>query len=505
MTRVTPRHPPVDGFVLPAGARRCVHMTKPRALALVLVAGALGALGALGACAPAAGDLTMGALLVDQPATVRQAIHEQCPAGGTTFGIDVSKYQGTIDWPGVAAAGVKFAFIRASDGTGFVDEYFDANWAGAAANGIRRGAYQFVRSNEDPIAQADLLLNMMGALAPGDLPPVMDMESTDGVDNATRVNEIRDWLAHVDAATGVTSIIYTGGYFWQDNVGTDEFNNHPLWHAGYTGGTCPSTIADQWPGWAVWQYTSTGAVGGISGDMDLDTFNGDERALTDFAVGVAVCGDGICSGGEDGASCAADCPVCEALPAAGGVVTEAGPCFLAGGPSQFLRHATDAGEGGGLIWTHTTSDAAEANFGTWAVRLSEAGHYKLEAYTDAAYAQSVQSVYLVHHAGADDVFTVDQTAVDGWNVIAADLEFDAQGERVHLGDNTGEAGATNTQQVYDAIRLTRIDVAEGEGEGDAAPQQQVVIQAPPAGCASSSASPAAALVVLLALLRRRRR
>lgn len=406
----------------------------------------------------------MGSLAPDlaNPA-VQQAIHEVCPDGATTYGIDVSYYQGDIDWQAVRDDGVRFAFIRVSDGTGFLDPKFQQNWEGARAAGILRGVYQFFRSDDDPVAQADLLLSHMGALEPDDLPPVADVESTDGVSAAARIDKLRTWLEHVEAGSGAKPIIYTGGYFWQDNVGTDEFNDHLLWHAGYTGGTCPSTVANQWADWAFWQFSSTGSVAGIAGNVDENRFNGSFEQLLEITVGEPVCGDGRCSAGEGGGACTQDCPICEPLPPEGGVVSEDGPCFTAGGPQQYLRSVGDAGEGGGLIWTHTTDSAQEANFAEWQILVGEQGRYRIEAYTDAAYAQSTQSLYVV---GAQS-FTVDQTAVDGWNVVADDVTVDLSGLIVHVGDNTGEPGAANVQQVYDALRLVRIDepiIGEGEGE-----------------------------------------
>src|ERR1043166_9121841 len=84
-----------------------------------------------------------------------QALTSKCAAGSTVKGIDVSYYQGSINWGAVKNDGVKYAFIRVSDGTGYRDSKFDANWSGAKSHGVLRGAYQFFRSNQDPIAQAD--------------------------------------------------------------------------------------------------------------------------------------------------------------------------------------------------------------------------------------------------------------------------------------------------------------------------------------------------------------
>jgi GH25 family lysozyme M1 (1,4-beta-N-acetylmuramidase) len=419
------------------------------------------------------------------PSATTQAVQRVCGSGPTVFGIDVSYYQGDIDWNAVADDGVQFAIIRASDGTGFRDPKFAANWAGAKAAGIVRGVYQFFRSDDDPVDQANLMLEMMGELEPGDLPPTMDMESTDGVDNATRIARMHQWFDVVDAAVGAPALIYTGGYFWDDNVGTDEFNDHPLWHAGYTGGSCPTSVSNAWSTWTFWQYSSApsngdgwrtvdGIAGGASatnGSLDQNRFNGTFDELLAMTVGEAVCGDGRCSPDEHHDSCASDCPICEPLPPDGGIVSEDGLCFTGGGAQQYLRRVTDAGEGGGLIWTHTTDDADEANYGEWDLAFVEGGRYRLEAFTAAAYAQSRRAAYLVRHNGVDERFVLDQTAVDGWNVIAEDIVFAAGGDQlVHCGDNTGESLSGNVRLVYDAIRLTRLDAtpvpAEGEGEGE---------------------------------------
>lgn len=204
--------------------------------------------------------------LVTAPATV-------CADGPTIFGIDVSKWQGTIDWPKVRQAGVEFAFIRISDGTGYLDAKFPDNWAGAAQQGILRGAYQFFRSDEDPIAQAEIVLDYLATHGVGELPPVIDVETTDDQTPATIAARVGTWIAHVEAVLGVRPIIYTGSYFWNGNVQTDDFADYPLWIAHWTTGACPN-LPSVWSDWAVWQYSATGSVSGISGDVDLDRFNG---------------------------------------------------------------------------------------------------------------------------------------------------------------------------------------------------------------------------------------
>jgi len=195
-------------------------------------------------------------------------------------GIDVSSWQETIDWQQVRDDGIDFAIIRVAYGKNLIDEYFDANWQGAADVGIVRGAYQFFRMKHDPVVQAQVLLDAMGPLEPGDLPPVIDVES-DPYDEATYSSaewaiSIGLWIDTVENALGVKPIIYTAPYFWM-SIGTDEFADYPLWIAHW-GTNCPM-IPDDWDSWTFWQTSDSGSVAGISGPVDLDHFNGSLETL----------------------------------------------------------------------------------------------------------------------------------------------------------------------------------------------------------------------------------
>ncbi|MDP2341618.1 MAG: GH25 family lysozyme [Deltaproteobacteria bacterium] len=216
-------------------------------------------------------------------ATEEEALSSDCADGATVKGIDVSYYQGTIDWNRVANDGVKYAFIRVSDGAGYRDSKFDANWRGAKAQGVLRGAYQYFRSDEDAIRQADLLIEKVGGrLGPGDLPPVIDVESTDGQSRATIVRKVKQWLDRVEDKLGVRPIVYTGPYFWQDNVAADV-DSHPLWVAHY-GTSCP-LVPPTWNRWTFHQYSSTGGVSGIGGNVDMNRFNGTLAELRRLEAG----------------------------------------------------------------------------------------------------------------------------------------------------------------------------------------------------------------------------
>ncbi len=395
-----------------------------------------------------------------------------CPAGATTDGIDVSYYQGTIDWDRVAADGIRFAIIRVSDGTTFLDPQFDRNWQEARRVGIIRAAYQFFRPGQDATAQAQLLLNTMGPLEPGDMPPVIDVEDTDDQPPSVVANKVSEWIQVVEAAVGRKPIIYTRASFWDPYVRTQDFVDYPLWVAHY-GANCPNLPAG-WTDWKFWQYTSSGSVNGISGRVDMNFFNGDEAALEAFANWQAVCGDGVCSPGEDHSSCPQDCPICENIPRQGRIVDETDVCFERGGTPSYW-HPEQDGWDGSLLWTYTVADQVD-NHGIWHLTFDEAGTYRIEAYTDGDWAESRQAKYQVQHAGTLDIVEVDQTAVDGWNLVG-EFQFAAGGDQwVRLEDLTGEDVSLHVKIVFDAIRITRVDLPP---EVDAGPDAAVEEDAQP--------------------------
>lgn len=389
-------------------------------------------------------------------------------------GVDVSYYQGTIDWSAVKADGVEFAFVRISDGLGTIDTKFEQNWAGTKDAGILRGAYQFFRPNQDAIAQADLFLDKLGTLEANDLPPVIDVEAAGGMTPAQIADRVGIWIDRVKAATGMTPIIYTGFYFWRDSVGAADFPGSPLWHAQYTSAECPN-IPPPWTDWAIWQYTASGRVNGIAGDVDTNRFNGTREQLLQLTN--------------------AKPSECTAF-ADGGVIDDGDACFSTGGPSQFLRRPTDAGEGGDLVWTHTTDHPAENNFGHWTLIAPEAARYRIEVSTPAAYAQSVQANYRVRANGVETEVVIDQTAVDGWQSLG-EFELAAGGDQyVHVGDNTGEPGTGDIQLVFDAVRITKITAPDYEGPAVEEPSS--------GGCSAGGGSSFGALAFVLLALRRRR-
>jgi lysozyme len=206
-----------------------------------------------------------------------------CADGPTVQGIDVSYFQGTIDWPSVAADGIGFAFVRLSYGDIFRDPKFDTNWQGALDAGVVRGAYQFFKPSQSVSAQAQMMIDAMSTMQTGDLPPMLDVEVSDGESPSRVAAKVEQWTEAVQSALGVAPIIYSGSYFWRDDVGgsSDEQDN-PFWIAQYTT-KCPN-LPLPWSRWTLWQYSSTGSVSGIRGHVDLDRFNGSADDLAAFAV-----------------------------------------------------------------------------------------------------------------------------------------------------------------------------------------------------------------------------
>jgi lysozyme len=206
-----------------------------------------------------------------------------CTKGASLRGVDVSVYQGKVDWKGVKDAGNTFAFMRVSDGATTSDTQFAANWPNSKKEGVIRGAYQFFRPAQDPTAQVNLFLAKMhaaGGLAKGDLPPVLDLETADKQSSATVVARALSWLTQMEAKTGIRPIVYTAA-FMSSVIGTN-FSKYTLWVANY-GVKCP-TMPSGWTDWQFWQDSSTGKVTGITGAVDTDYFNGDLAALNKLLV-----------------------------------------------------------------------------------------------------------------------------------------------------------------------------------------------------------------------------
>jgi len=196
-------------------------------------------------------------------------------------GIDASHWQGTIDWDKVAGSGIRFSFLKASEGTSYVDPTYADNRAEANAAGIVVGAYHFAQPDSDAndaVDEADHFVDTADVKS-GDIVPVLDLETSNGMSVADLQDWTFAWLEEVEAKTGVKPMIYTGPWFWETYMGdTSEFADAGydlLWIANWFVSD-PDVPGTDWGGlgWTFWQYDDCGTVSGITGCVDLDYFNG---------------------------------------------------------------------------------------------------------------------------------------------------------------------------------------------------------------------------------------
>ncbi|WSU56541.1 GH25 family lysozyme [Streptomyces sp. NBC_01104] len=203
-------------------------------------------------------------------------------------GVDVSSWQGGINWSSVRGAGIEFAWMKATEGLTYKDPTFSANYLNAYNAGVIRGAYHFARPDvSGGAAQADFFASNGGAWSRDNLtlPGVLDIEgSCYGYSQAAMRQWVLDFYNTYKARTGRDVVIYTSPSWW--NSCTGGWNGmsalSPLWVAHWTTAGSPSIPAG-FPFWTVWQYSSTGAVSGVSGNVDRDRFSGDRSRLLALA------------------------------------------------------------------------------------------------------------------------------------------------------------------------------------------------------------------------------
>lgn len=215
------------------------------------------------------------------------------PVGFPITGIDVSSWQGTVDWATVAKT-AKFAYVKATEGTTYLSATFAAQYSGAKAAGLYTGAYAFARPEKPALAQADYFIDHAKVARDGKtLPLMLDLEwpyklsgsyvapyPCYGLSSTAMVAWIRTFVNEVRHRTGSPTMIYTTASWWnQCTGGTTTFYDQLLSVASFSS-TPPATLPTSWSSWTMWQYSASGVLPG-----DQDVFHGTLAQLKGLTIG----------------------------------------------------------------------------------------------------------------------------------------------------------------------------------------------------------------------------
>ncbi len=198
------------------------------------------------------------------------------PKHFAVHGVDVSRWQGNINWNVLRKNGANFAFIKATDGGDHLDPMFRRNWNAAQAAGVKRGAYHFFYWCRPAAHQAEWFIRHVPREANA-LPPVIDVEwtrsrtCTKRPSQATVLKKMNTFMNMLEAHYGQRPIIYTAPDFYDDNL-QGAFPNHPFWLRSVA--AHPSKVYPR-RNWVFWQYSGTGLSKGVGEKIDLNVFNGD--------------------------------------------------------------------------------------------------------------------------------------------------------------------------------------------------------------------------------------
>lgn len=222
----------------------------------------------------------------DSAAVKPDAITKQSHA----YGIDVSHYQGELLDKLQPEDSVRFVFIKATEGIGYVDPDFQSDWTQAGELGYYRGAYHFYHSNDDPTQQANDFLNALNNMLGSDstdnlvLPPVLDVEqlSIKATISPEQLSEdVQTWLQVVESGTDMTPIVYCSPGFADQYLVDTTLSRYSLWVANWTNASEPE-LPKIWQsaGWWFWQQTDDEILEGTQ--VDGDIFNGTLYQLKSF-------------------------------------------------------------------------------------------------------------------------------------------------------------------------------------------------------------------------------
>ena len=255
---------------------------KKRRIAYRRIIGAVLLLAVLIAC-------TMSGITAYRVYTGQLKLNIPNPEEYPVNGVDVSRYQGDIQWDVIAQQDITFAFIKATEGSSYKDPCFDFNWEESRNNGIYAGAYHFFSFESSGETQAQNFISAVGALD-NDLPPVVDLEFYgDYVETPLSKKETRRildaLLETLEEYYGVKPIIYTTPKAYYQYLFGGGYGDYPLWMR--------NTYYEPKMKWAFWQYSDKGELEGYDGRqadnleeyIDLNVYNGSfEEFLEEFSL-----------------------------------------------------------------------------------------------------------------------------------------------------------------------------------------------------------------------------
>ena len=191
-------------------------------------------------------------------------------------GIDVSHYQGDIDWESIEKQGVEYAYIKATEGSSFVDECYGANRNKAEETGIHTGFYHFFSFESPGITQAENYVNTVGELE-GHLLPAVDIEyyGSQHPDKAAVNKELTDMLEYLEEYYGRKPVIYSTQSFYSEYL-KDGYEDYPLWIRN----VYMLPVQD----WTIWQYSDRLVLDGMHGQEKYTDGNVVRGAISDLEI-----------------------------------------------------------------------------------------------------------------------------------------------------------------------------------------------------------------------------
>lgn len=189
-----------------------------------------------------------------------------------TFGLDISHYQGEINWTEMKTIydiyPINYVFIRATMGSFSTDKRFNKNWKESRENGFIRGAYHFYRPDENSTVQAENFIRNVD-LKKGDLPPVLDIETMPKNQPMVRLVEgLKNWCSIIESHYGIKPIIYTSDKYHQDFL-IEHFDDYIIWIANYN-----FFVENMQPHWDFWQFTEKAQIKGTREKVDVNIYRG---------------------------------------------------------------------------------------------------------------------------------------------------------------------------------------------------------------------------------------